>query len=201
MTFRRLVLQILTKNMLVGVLRLACTLIGEISIPLFYSTRALLRSIHIVESVAPDSDVSFSLPHFPHSIFLSIPPSDNSDAVPRLAESIIHEVMHLQLSLVERIYPLTLHNADLEHAYSPWLNIRRPIDGIIHGLFVFRALEDFWSQVCVAKRNGVLEFAENRVEDINNQCSVIKPKKYESLTRFGQDLFLRLAKPRKIALS
>ena len=176
-----------------SIFRLSCRLIEELSPPLFCSVQSILRSLHLVASPDDDIDVSFSIPHLPYSIFLSIPQAENSDAVPRLAESIVHEVLHLQLSLIERIFPLTRQDSEGEYAYSPWRNELRPIYGLIHGLFVFRTLEIVWSQVGSSKRNDILNFAKRRIVDIRRQCSLIEPKEYKSLTRFGQKLFLRLA--------
>lgn len=48
-------------------------------------------------------DVSHSTPVLPLSIFVSVPGADERHAELRLAESIIHEAMHLQLTFIESL--------------------------------------------------------------------------------------------------
>ena len=104
----------------------SCKLIKELSPELFSSVRILLRSLHVLESPGRGYDVSFSLPTLPNSIFISIPQPSEPNSVSRLTEAIVHEVLHLQLSLVERICPLVRDDAEQEFAYSPWRDERRP---------------------------------------------------------------------------
>ena len=90
----------------------------------------LVRSLHVLESQR-DTDVSFSSPGLPFSIFVSVPTPDERDAVIRLAESIVHEAMHLQLSLIEDGCALVTGGEDT--AYSPWKQRDRPVQGVLHG--------------------------------------------------------------------
>ena len=170
----------------------SCKLIRQLAPELFLSVRILLRSLHVLESPGKDYDVSFSLPCLPNSIFLSIPQPSEPNSVSRLTEAIVHEVLHLQLSLVERICPLVQNDAEKEFAYSPWRDERRPLGGLIHGLFVFRGVEMLWIRATNNHLRNVFNFAKDRVEEIRRQCSLVKPKEYRSLTSFGQKIFLRL---------
>lgn len=102
----------------------------------------LIRTIHRLEA-PPDYDISHSDPALPYSIFLSIPPPSATAAV-RLAESILHEAMHLQLSLVEGEAPLVA-NRDRE-GWSPWLARERPAQGLLHGLYVFAVIFEVLKQ-------------------------------------------------------
>jgi hypothetical protein len=52
--------------------------------------------------------IRYSSPAIPFSIFVSVPPADERNVVARLAEAIIHEAMHLQLTLIEAIVPQTV---------------------------------------------------------------------------------------------
>ncbi|MCY4463706.1 MAG: HEXXH motif-containing putative peptide modification protein [Albidovulum sp.] len=175
-----------------SVLRASCQLIYELSPELYNSVGSLLRCLHILENLEPGYDLSLSLPELPHSIFTSVPFVHEKDAIPRLAESVVHEVLHLQLSLIERISPVVRPSADTEFVYAPWRDENRPIGGVIHGLFVFRGIEILWSRSSRILPNEVYDFAQKRVDEIRNQRKLIEARNFSSLTRFGQDLFLRL---------
>ena len=94
---------------------------------------AYLRVLHILKAPGSDFDVSHSDPEVPFSVFMSIPPSCPEAAL-RLAESIVHECMHLQLTMIEAVAPLVRNNN--VKAYSPWTQTPRSLGGILHGLYV-----------------------------------------------------------------
>ena len=173
-------------------LRSSCDLISNLAPELYASVRSLLRSLHVLECSEPGFDQSFSLPDLPFSVFLSIPGPSENDALPRLAESIVHEVLHLQLSLVERISPIVRSAAEPDFAYAPWRDECRPIGGVIHGLFVFRGVEFLWRRAAKDEPKGMLEFAEGRIEEIRRQRRLVEAKYYASLTRFGNSVLFRL---------
>lgn len=104
---------------------------------------ALVRSVHILNSDDPRIDVSFSDPLIPFSIFLSV--SQGRDADIRIAEAIIHETMHLQLSLAEKVVPLI--RDDTMARFSPWKRKFRPLSGLIHALYVFRVIDTWLEQI------------------------------------------------------
>lgn len=104
------------------------------------AVRALVRVIHLVEAKGLGFDCSHSDPELPFSIFVSIPLGEN-DAELRLAESILHEAMHLQLTLVNVESPLV--RCDDVTGFSPWQRRERPLLGLVHGLFVFRAIDQW----------------------------------------------------------
>jgi HEXXH motif-containing protein len=98
--------------------------------------------IHILKPGAPQYDVSFSDPTLPFSVFVGV--HRESDAIQdlRLAESILHECMHLQLTLIES--QTRLLDTDNELHLSPWRQTLRPTRGILHALYVFRVIQDFF---------------------------------------------------------
>ena len=70
-------------------------------VPSLYRTVVhLVRSIHLIKPESDEYDVSFSEPHIPFSIFISVPQSNNPINALRVAEAIVHETMHLQLTLI-----------------------------------------------------------------------------------------------------
>src|SRR5260370_9947238 len=98
---------------------------------------------HVIAAREADYDVSFSDPEIPFSIFISVPSQNDRSSVLRVAESIVHETMHLQLSLFERCCPL-IDTASTWTLHSPWKHERRPAQGILHGLYVFHVLRWLW---------------------------------------------------------
>lgn len=108
------------------------------------AVQILVRDFYLIQSPGIGYDVSHSQPDLPFSIFVTIPVGER-DAAERLAESILHEAMHLQLSILERYVPLV--NESLITGYSPWQRKERPIGGLVHGLFVFRVIDQWLAQI------------------------------------------------------
>lgn len=102
---------------------------------------SLVRSLHLIDAGDDDIDVSFSEPSLPFSAFVSVPRSAGPDAAGRVAESLLHEAMHLQLSLIEAVVPLVC--ADAGTYYSPWRDEHRSVQGVLHALYVFRVIDNF----------------------------------------------------------
>lgn len=97
----------------------------------------LARSIHLLRAPI-DHDISHSSPHLPFSIFVSIPEPTERDASLRVAESLIHESMHLQLTLLDIVEPLV--GTSGTSGYSPWKQEIRPVEGLLHGIYVFAVI-------------------------------------------------------------
>lgn len=143
-------------------LKLAFKLIANIP-SLYITVLTLVRSIHVLKAVNDEHDVSFSDPSIPFSIFVSIPAVHDANTSIRLAEAIIHEAMHLQLTLIESYSPLILE--DSEKLFSPWKNeIRRP-SGIFHALYVFAVIYTALPLLCTSDE----EFVTRRGSKIKNQ--------------------------------
>lgn len=62
---------------------------------------SLIRSMHLLETSDDQNDVSFSEPRMPFSVFVSVPGPGIDDGIFRVAEGILHEAMHLQLTFIE----------------------------------------------------------------------------------------------------
>jgi hypothetical protein len=102
---------------------------------------SVLSVIHILKPETPEYDVSYSEPPLPFSIFVGVPMREHANDDLRLAESILHECMHLQLTLIED--SVALFKAEENFHQSPWKQMLRPTRGVIHGLYVFRVIQDF----------------------------------------------------------
>ncbi len=112
----------------------------------------LVRTMQVVGAEDPDTDISYSHPDLPSAIFFSVCTDNNAVGRLRVAESILHETMHLKLSLIERMIPVVIPGAS-GRFFSPWRDELRPAQGVVHGIFVFRTLLDFFRE------------AEGRVKD------------------------------------
>ena len=78
----------------------------------------------------PGYDISHSQPRWRSRIFVSFPERDDEVGALRLAESVVHEAMHLHLTNEEARTPLVAKS--LEHSYSPWRGTARAVGGVGH---------------------------------------------------------------------
>ena len=154
---------------------------------------SLVNCIQLIWSEGPEYDSSYSHPDIPFTIFVSVCEDDSAISNIRVAESILHEAMHLKLSLVEKAMPL-VEEGSIERFYSPWRNEYRPLRGVLHGLFVFRAILDFYHD---SMPNALLpemkKFINDRLEEINSELSLLHDfPNTNGLTSIGKELALRL---------
>jgi len=113
------------------------------SLPTLHRTVAkLVRVCHLIKPEDDNYDVSYSDPQVPFSIFVSVPQSRRTNDALRVAESIVHEAMHLQLTLIEQATPL-VHSSSDERYFSPWKGAYRSPQGVLHALYVFRVIAQY----------------------------------------------------------
>ncbi|MGV3613422.1 MAG: aKG-HExxH-type peptide beta-hydroxylase [Fluviicola sp.] len=137
----------------------------------FESVIDFVRSITIVKSEGPDYDTSYSHPNLPLSIFFSLCADDEISNL-RVAESILHEAMHLKLSLIEKSIQL-VRNPE-ETYFSPWRDEQRPIGGVLHGIFVFSTILDFYRKLLVFETDHiVVEYLQFRCENIETEMKMV----------------------------
>ena len=111
-------------------------------VPTLHRTVAhLVRVCHLIKPEHDDYDVSYSDPQVPFSIFVSVPQTRRPKDALRVAESILHEAMHLQLTLIEQVRPLVHPSGD--RYFSPWKDEYRSPRGLLHALYVFRVIDQF----------------------------------------------------------
>jgi HEXXH motif-containing protein len=119
---------------------------------------ALVRSLHLIKPDDEDYDVSFSEPHVPFSVFVSVPRGGGEVNALRVAEAIVHEAMHLQLTLIEQAVPLV--NSVNGKYFSPWREEYRTAQGILHALYVFCVIDKFLERfesnqpICFSKESN-----------------------------------------------
>lgn len=146
----------------------------------------LIQTCHILKPEDDAYDVSYSDPRVPFSVFVSVPQKCGSTDTLRVAESLVHEAMHLQLTLIERLQPL-VHPSN--HTYfSPWRGSRRPPQGILHALYVFRVIDSLFERLLAIPGRPVasVKYLRNRRYEIAQQIRDIKTfEDHPALTELG----------------
>lgn len=150
------------------------------------SIGSVAKSIHPLRAPR-DYDVSHSIPELPFSVFVSIPGKDERDASLRVAESLIHEAMHLQLTLVDSIEPLAVD--DRASGYSPWKEEVRPVTGLLHGLYVFAVIHQALG-ILMGVRDDWRPYCHKRSSAIEGEIASL-PEKADGLSELGLDLWHR----------
>ena len=138
--------------------------------PRMGTVAALCRSLHVLIASGKDFDVSYSDPSLPLSVFVSCPSREERNRVERLAENVVHEALHLQLSLVERVQPLVIDGPDEEPVFSPWKDGWRTVRGLVHAVYVFGNLRCFWKGVA-SNRPESAPFAQARIRTIDTEMA------------------------------
>jgi len=139
--------------------------------------------VHILKAT-PGFDVSHSQPQWLSRIFVSTPERLDLTGALRLAESVIHEAMHLQLTAFETIHPIVADECGT--LPSPWREEPRPFRGVAHGLFVFSCLATFFE--ATADLLGVVGRAHvlKRIHEIREEIETIRLEDLtEGLTPMG----------------
>lgn len=154
---------------------------------LFITVNRLIKSIHLLDT-QPGYDVSFTDPNIKHSVFVSLP-LDQELGVFRLAESILHEAMHLQLTLIEDAVNLISNYNQL--FYSPWKKSKRSIYGILHGVYVFSVIYQ-WLDYIEASENGLIFSQKRKLEILNEIKSIDINECLPALTPTGKFLFNKM---------
>jgi HEXXH motif-containing protein len=156
--------------------------------------------LHIIKPLDIYYDVSFSEPRVPFSIFFSVPENRIANDALRVAEAIVHEAMHIQLTLIEQIVPLIRSDRITSNGkkyFSPWRRTHRPAHGILHGLYVFRIIVQFLASLsCTGSNTAMRRHIQGRQKEIERQ--IAKTHSFEQsseLTLIGVQLVQALLNP------
>ena len=153
----------------------------------------LIRSLHLIDTADDQIDMSFSDPGFPFSVFVSVPGRRAENSALRVAEAILHEAMHLQLSLIEGFLPLV---SQTETTYfSPWINQYRSPQSVLHALYVFRVIDSFFGTELFGDPSRAILWRDGfkRREEIVRQIRALDDfRACPSLTQEGAALVSRL---------
>lgn len=140
---------------------------------LMATVTSVVQSLHVIKPRDIDHDVSFSEPDVPFSIFVSVPERRIANDALRVAEAIVHEAMHLQLTLIEETVGLVV--ASSKEFFSPWRREYRTVQGVLHGVYVFRVIDQFLRAVLSIQEvpAGDLSYIKSRRGEIALQLLTI----------------------------
>jgi HEXXH motif-containing protein len=125
----------------------------------------ILRAIVPVKSNAKNIHASGSFKEAPGLIALSW----DSDQ-PILVDALVHEYHHQKLNALLNLDPLIVGPTFEPIYYSPWRSDARPLLGILHGVYTFQAVLQFWIKVLEAKSLGTYEPSiRERIFTLNSQ--------------------------------
>jgi HEXXH motif-containing protein len=148
------------------------------------SVQRLVRSLHLIKPWDADHDVSFSEPHIPFSISVSVFEERVTNDALRVAEAIVHEAMHLQLTLIERTVAIVESN-QCQH-FSPWKREMRDSHGLLHAIYVFTVIHTFLSRLRSHQGLGSA-FINARLGEIVSQMRDVKSfEECQALTPIGR---------------
>ena len=152
----------------------------------------LVRVCHVLK-VDDDYDVSHSDPQVPFSIFISVLRRRRPNDALRVIESIVHEAMHLQLTLIEHHLPLI--DRSVSTHFSPWKGSYRSPQGVLHALYVFRVIDRYFERLQTLSILSVddASYISDRRETIWKQIDEIRTfGECPDLTSCGSDVVRRL---------
>ncbi len=133
----------------------------------------LVKCIQVLKQPDPEIDISYSHPDIPFTIFVTVCQDAGPTESLRVAESILHEAMHLKLSLIEEILPLIKPNAAGRY-FSPWRDEPRPAKGVLHGLFVFRAVLEYLEELGRRSDANLNSHSQFRIFDIKEELNKLE---------------------------
>jgi HEXXH motif-containing protein len=141
----------------------------------------------------PSFDISHSEPRWPQAIFITVPSRQTQVSALRSVENVVHEAMHLQLTVLERAIPLIAD--ETSKMASPWRLEPRDFQGILHGVYVFRCVAEFFATSRlheVLHYEGMRYVARRRAQIADELSGVDFDRLAFGLTRTGQDLLTAL---------
>jgi len=140
----------------------------------------------------PDKAVSFSDNTTPGALYLGIRVGGSLIDPYLLADSLIHEHRHQKLYLLQREVPLVEEDRPL--VPSPWREDLRPPSGLLHAIFVFVHLGEYWQHL--ADNGGTRELRTRAIGElaiIRERIEVGFPTlRGTQLTIYGRELVDRL---------
>jgi len=166
-----------------------------------YGSEEIKRNLKLINSIVPcqvdtESYPSGSTYILPHSIFLKI-----NDNFFMTCEMLVHETSHVALNF--KNFTNKIINCECKKTsnifYSPWRDDSRPLNGIIHGLYVFLNVSKFWHQVISKNLFSNIEEEDISVRRYHTLASQLKKAidqelPFECLSDFGKKLLNQLIK-------
>jgi HEXXH motif-containing protein len=168
-----------------SVSREACSMLSSVADALWISVQPVVSSIVPLQAPA-DVNLSATSAEVLGCICTSLPVQS---AV--LAETLVHEAAHTTLHILSdgTKYWESKENEQLYN--SPWRDDLRPISGMVHGIFAFLAVADFWA--LLLSYGGAAEFerlGRKRLRTVSMQLeeALIEVMEAPGLTEEGRCL-------------
>jgi uncharacterized protein len=132
----------------------AFTMLAQLRPALLREIQLLVRDIQFISdpSAHPEKAVSFSDNCVPGAVYLSIRSPHGAIDPLVFAESLIHEYRHQKLYLLQRETSLVAD--DTIQLASPWREDPRPPSGLLHAVFVFTELYEYWIRLAAQQETA-----------------------------------------------
>ena len=151
----------------------------------------LVRALHVIDPGDNDTDVSFSDPSVPFSVFVSVPRTQSEIVTLRIAEAILHESMHLHLTLIGKVVPLVRPEGRMY--YSPWRDEERDSEGTLQAIYVFSVIRSFFAVTPALRSAEANAYVRDRKKQIESEITQAHPfRGCDELTPDGAILVARL---------
>lgn len=143
-------------------LKQALELIRNYDPCLFDEMLNVSRHIQLIvdKNAFPDKDVSFSDMAIPGAIFIGTWKSSGLLSPYVVAASLIHEHLHQKLYLFQNRFEL--FERQVPWVFSPWPNVLRPPNGVLHAVYVFTHVAHFWQSLL--QKGEAIETASEQYE-------------------------------------
>jgi hypothetical protein len=108
-----------------------------------------------------------------------------------IAECITHEAAHLWLNLADEVNPISLDSWGRAEWLSPWRHDKRPIGGVIHGVFVFSCVALVLALLFAKSNKADMQLRlRRRIEKVSAQVHAGAQECLRSgvLTEFGESI-------------
>lgn len=155
-----------------------------------------VSAVALLEPPTIDAYPSGSCSFCPGAVFVT-----NAQDPDMLAELLLHECGHTKLFLLQREEPLLdaeVHGNGWEEAayYSPWRDAPRPLQGILHGFFVFTEVAGYWRWRLEEGTEGRMgNTAERRLKTLCEQLKLAQEvlRASGTFTTAGQEIMADLS--------
>jgi hypothetical protein len=110
-----------------------------------------------------------------------------------IAECITHEAAHFWLNLADEVNPISLDSWGRAEWQSPWRHDKRPIGGVIHGVFVFSCVALILALLFAKSNKADAQLRlRRRIEKVSSQIHAGAQECLRSgvLTEFGKSIVL-----------
>lgn len=127
-----------------NVLNQALEIIKDFDSDLFTEMQLISPNILMIKDVTAyfEKDVSLSDMTLPGAVFVGVWAGNQLFSPYIVAASLIHEHMHQKLYLLQNRFQLFKSQETL--IYSPWTQTMRPPEGVLHAVYVFLHVAQFW---------------------------------------------------------